>query len=280
MPVSEACHSGRVRQVLEAIRAGDVYQVNLAHPLIVEGFPQDCLGRAAAFLHLWSVNPVPYPAFVQQGEQAMLSFSPERYLARRADRLESRPIKGTRPRGDAATADRQLATALAHSAKDRAENVMIVDLVRNDMGRIACTGSVEVKALCQVESYASVHHLVSTVSARILPDTSLSAILDALHPPGSMTGAPKRRAVSILEALEGRPRGAYAGGVGWFCGPRSFHLSMVIRTLLTDSGGARLFAGGGIVADSEPADEYRETLHKAASLLRELGCPPTQVSRR
>ncbi|MCZ6650403.1 MAG: anthranilate synthase component I family protein [Acidobacteria bacterium] len=271
VPVGCDRHGRRVQAVLDAIAAGDVYQVNLAHGLSLCGFPAENSKRAAAFLHLWRENPVSYPAYVQQSDTTMLSFSPERYLARRGALLESRPIKGTRPRGETPPADACLARELAASAKDRAENIMIVDLVRNDLGRVAEIGSVSVPALCQVESFTSVHHLVSIVQARLRPGVGLAEILAAVHPPGSMTGAPKMRAVSMLAALEGEPRGAYAGGLAWFAGPARFHLSMVIRTILAGREVASLHVGGGIVADSDPEDEYRETLHKADSLLRFVG---------
>ena len=270
-PVGSDRHGLRVEAVLRAIAAGDVYQVNLAHGLSLAGFPAENSRRAAAFLRLWRENPVSYPAYVQQGDTTMLSFSPERYLARRGAMLESRPIKGTRPRGETPRADARLARELARSEKDRAENVMIVDLVRNDLGRVAEIGSVSVPALCRVESFASVHHLVSIVRARLRPGVGLAELLAAVHPPGSMTGAPKMRAVAMLAALEGEPRGAYAGGLAWFAGPARFHLSMVIRSILAGREGAFLHVGGGIVADSDPEDEYRETLHKADSLLRSIG---------
>ncbi|TDI35549.1 MAG: anthranilate synthase component I family protein [Acidobacteria bacterium] len=273
-PVGSEQHGRRVQTVLDAIAAGDVYQVNLAHGLSLEGFPAENSRRAAAFLHLWRENPVSYPAYVQQGDTTMLSFSPERYLARRGAMLESRPIKGTRPRGETPAADARLARDLEVSAKDRAENIMIVDLVRNDLGRVAEIASVSVPVLCRLESFTSVHHLVSVVQARLRPGVGLAEILAAVHPPGSMTGAPKMRAVSLLAALEGEPRGIYAGGLAWFAGPARFHLSMVIRTILAGRTGASLHVGGGIVADSDPEDEYQETLHKADALLRSLAVPP------
>jgi anthranilate/para-aminobenzoate synthase component I len=163
---------------------------------------------------------------------------------------------------------------LAGSAKDRAENIMIVDLVRNDLGRVAPTGSVSVPALCRVESFTSVHHLVSTVQAGLQPDTGVGEILAAAHPPGSMTGAPKISAVKMIAELEGEPRGEYAGGLGWFAGPGLFHLAMVIRSVVVTGEKACLHVGGGIVADSHAADEYQETLDKAAALLRSPSLGP------
>ncbi len=271
LPVSAAEHQERVRHVLAAIAAGEVYQVNLSHPIHLPLQAADPVGLVATFLALWRANDVPYPALVEEDGTALLALSPERYLACRGEILESRPIKGTRPRHADPRRDAALARELAASSKDRAENVMIVDLVRNDLGRVAATGSVEVAALCQVETFASVHHLVSTVRARLRPGAGMAEILAAVHPAGSMTGAPKIRAVEILRRLEGAPRGAYAGGVGWFQGPRRFHLAMVIRTLIAGPRGAFLPVGGGVVADSDPADEHAETLHKARSLLAAMG---------
>lgn len=267
-PIKQDLHSRQVEEILAAISAGQVYQVNLAHPLHLDGFPPAGPERVAVFLNLWRDNPVPYPAYLEQGHKVVISLSPERYLARRGPLLESRPIKGTRPRGTTPAEDDQLVTALATSAKDRAENIMIVDLVRNDLGRVAPAGSVSVPALCRVESFTSVHHLVSTVQAGIESDTGVAEILAAAHPPGSMTGAPKISAVKMIGELEGEPRGEYAGGLGWFAGPGLFHLSMLIRSVVVTGEKACLHVGGGIVADSHAGDEYQETLDKAAALLR------------
>jgi para-aminobenzoate synthetase component 1 len=278
-PVDQDLHGRRVQQILSAIGAGDVYQVNLAHPLHLEGFPVAAPDRVAVFLRLWRDNPVPYPAYVEQGGRVVISLSPERYLARRGPLLESRPIKGTRPRGATPAEDQRLAAALAASVKDRAENIMIVDLVRNDLGRVAPAGSVSVPALCQVESFTSVHHLVSVVQAGLEPGTGVAGILAAAHPPGSMTGAPKISALKMIAELEGAPRGVYAGGLGWFAGPDLFHLAMVIRSIVLTGQEARLHVGGGIVADSQAGDEYRETLDKAAALLRSPALRPAEPGR-
>ena len=263
-------YEARVRTVQGQIADGDVYQVNLSHPLSLRLRRPDPVGAALAFVDLVHANPVPFPAFLGIDDTVLVVLSPERYLARRGALLESRPIKGTRPRGADPGADAELRRALAASEKDRAENVMIVDLVRNDLGRIAVTGGVETVALAEVESFASVHHLVSTVRGRLRPEVGVADILTALHPAGSMTGAPKESAVRSLAALEAAPRGAYAGGVGWFAAGGDFDLAMVIRSLVLRGGEAVLRVGGGIVADSDPAAEYQETLDKAASLVRAL----------
>ena len=267
IPTSEDAHTRRVQCVQNSIAAGDVYQVNLSHRIEVPLRETGPVALTRTFLDLMSRNPVPFPALVSIGDTAVLALSPERYCARRGDLAESRPIKGTRPRGGRPEEDRRLARELAGSSKDRAENVMIVDLVRNDLGRLAVVGGVSVRGLCEVESFASVHHLVSTVQARLRPDIGLADILAAVHPAGSMTGAPKMRAVEILRALEGRERGVYAGGIGWFAGARCFDLAMVIRSIIVRGDSAQLPVGGGIVADSEPHAEYLETLDKARSLV-------------
>jgi para-aminobenzoate synthetase component 1 len=277
-PVTPVAHAARVSEVLGQIAAGEVYQVNLAHPIhlpVSSLAPRDL---ARMFLSLWDRNPVPYPTFVKIGDEVVIALTPERYIARRGERLESRPIKGTRPRGEGPESDRRLARELLASPKDRAENVMIVDLVRNDLGRVAVPGQVHVRRLCGLETFATVHHLVSTVSSRLRADVGLADILAATHPPGSMTGAPKIRAVEMLARLEGAPRGPYAGGVGWFAGESDFHLAMVIRGLVAGPGGAVLQVGGGIVADSDPLEEYRETLHKARSILGDDTGRPVKAS--
>ncbi|MFQ5669194.1 MAG: anthranilate synthase component I family protein [Acidobacteriota bacterium] len=268
--VDEPEHHRRIREVLNLIAAGEVYQVNLAHPIHLRFPAADPVRLAQLFLGLWRLNPVPFPAYVSAAGTTILGLSPERYIARRGQELESRPIKGTRPRGSTPREDARLVRELQASEKDRAENIMIVDLVRNDLGRIALPGGVRVQALCQVESFRTVHHLVSTVKAAIPHSLSAGSILEAIHPPGSMTGAPKIAAVKILSRLEGTPRGPYAGGIGWFAGTDHFHLAMVIRSLLASRTRLVLPVGGGIVADSQPDREYRETLDKAAVVLDHL----------
>ena len=270
-PVGRRSHGRRIQQVLAAIRAGDVYQVNLAHPLQLHGFPSGCVGRVAAFLDLWRDNPVPCPAFVQHGETSVLSLSPERYLARRRDLLESRPIKGTSPRGETAAADQAMARALAASAKDRAENIMIVDLVRNDLGKVAAIGSVAVPELRVIEEYATVFQMVSTVTATLRADRDALDLVRACFPGGSMTGAPKIEAMKIIDALEPTKRGVYSGAIGYFDYAGTMDLSIVIRTLVCRDGRCTIGSGGAVVADSDPAAEYQETLDKAAALIRAVG---------
>ena len=201
--------------------------------------------------------------------------SPERFLDVRDGRVEARPIKGTRPRSTDAVADAALVAELVASAKDRAENLMIVDLMRNDLSRVCRPGSVEVPRLCDVESYANVHHLVSVVTGDLADDRDVFDLLEASFPPGSITGAPKVRAMEIISELEGEPRGPYCGALGWIDGASAMDLNVMIRTaaLRRSKSGwkASLRSGGGIVADSEPEAEYAETLTKASALRRALG---------
>ncbi len=210
-------------------------------------------------------------ALVRLGGADVISASPERFLSRRGDRIETRPIKGTRPRAVEPADDRRQALALRSSAKDRAENVMIVDLARNDLGRVAAYGTVEVAELCALESHPGVHHLVSSVEARLRPGVSVEEIVRATFPPGSVTGAPKIRALEIIEELEPVRRGPYCGAIGCFAPGGDIDLSVAIRTFVAAGGRLHLHVGGAVVADSDPALEWRETMHKAARLLEAAG---------
>lgn len=269
----EAGYGKAVRRLQEAIRAGDVYQANLTHRL-----------AAACDADPWSIytslrrlNPAPFAAFLAGEGAAVVGSSPECFLRLSPDgTLESRPIKGTRPRGATPAADAALRAALAASEKERAENVMIVDLVRNDLGRVCVPGSVEVPALFTLEPYATVWQMVSTVRGRLRPGLDAIAAVCAAFPPGSMTGAPKLAAIEELTPLEPVRRGVYAGALGWLDARGGAELSVVIRTLLLRPGRAWLHVGGGIVLDSEPAAEWAETLAKARALLAALasGCWP------
>ena len=256
-----------VQRAIDYIRAGDVFQVNLSQRLSTEwgGDPFALYGRLRA------ESPAPFAALVRLGGADVISASPERFLSRRGLRIETRPIKGTRPRARDAAADRRNALALRSSAKDVAENVMIVDLARNDLGRVAEFGSVSVSELCALESHPGVHHLVSTVTARTRADVSAADVIRATFPPGSVTGAPKIRALEIIEEVEPVRRGPYCGAVGWFGPGADLELSVAIRTLVASGGALHLHVGGAVTADSDPAAEWRETMHKAARLLRAAG---------
>ena len=202
--------------------------------------------------------------------------SPERFVEVAGGVVEARPIKGTRPRAADPRQDAELAAELSASAKDRAENLMIVDLMRNDLSRVCAAGSVKVPRLCELETYANVHHLVSVVTGALAPDRDVYDVLEAAFPPGSITGAPKVRAMEIISELEAEPRGPYCGALGWIEGTQAMDLNVMIRTASLrrrPEGGwrASVRSGGGIVADSEPDAEYAETLTKVSALRRALG---------
>jgi para-aminobenzoate synthetase component I len=256
-----------IERALEYIAAGDIYQVNLSHRIECpyEGDPLDL------FLDLALRNPAPFSAFIDTGEFQLVSASPERFVSLHGDRVSSGPIKGTRPRGTTTEQDALLARELVTSVKDRAENVMIADLVRNDLGRVCAAGSVRVEALCALESFATVHHLVTTVGGRLRPDADRIDLLRAVFPAGSMTGAPKVRAMEIIDELEGEERGFYSGGMGYLSLDGGMDFNIVIRTLLCEGARAHMRVGGAIVADSDPEKEHRETLDKARALLDVLG---------
>lgn len=256
-----------VEKAKEYIAAGEIYQVNLSQRFQArwEGDP------LRLYLHLRTVNPAPYSAFLRFPAGAVLSVSPELFLHVDGDRLVTRPIKGTRPRHTDPVRDAALRRELSESAKDRAELLMIVDLERNDLGRVCLPGTVTVPDLWTVETHPGVHHLVATVTGRLAPGRKTADILRAAFPGGSITGAPKVRAMEIIEELEPVRRGVYTGAIGCFAFDGTINLNIAIRTFVYNGGLLTLHAGGGIVADSVPELEYEETLHKAARLLRALG---------
>jgi para-aminobenzoate synthetase component 1 len=257
-----------VGRCLDYIRAGDIYQVNLS-----QRFEAECRrSPRAVYDGLRRLSPAPYGAMLTFPELTLLSSSPERFLHfdPQTRIVETRPIKGTRPRGRDAAEDAALARELISSDKDRAENLMIVDLERNDLGRVAVTGSVEVPELFEVESYANVHHLVSTVRCRLREDRDAVELLRATFPSGSVTGAPKIRALEVIDELEPVARGPYTGAIGYFGFDGSIDLNVAIRIMVIKDGRAYFHVGGGIVADSEPDAEYEETLDKGAALARVL----------
>nr|WP_246303570.1 aminodeoxychorismate synthase component I [Nocardioides thalensis] len=254
------------------LHAGNSYEVNLTHRITTASG----LTPAEAYLRLRAVNPAPYAGFLQHdvagAEAWLLSSSPERYALVTDDRtLETKPIKGTTPRGGTPEEDERAREHLATDPKFRAENLMIVDLLRNDLSMVCEVGSVDVPVLMDVESYASVHQLVSTVRGRLRDDVSTVGALRALFPAGSMTGAPKLRTMEIIDEVEETPRGAYAGAFGWVSGDGRADLGVVIRTLLTAGDGSyTLGTGGGITVRSDVDEEYAETRWKAARLLRAI----------
>lgn len=262
--VSRRRHLDRIEHALELIGAGEIYQVNLTYPLVGRfgGDPR------AAFLRLLA-SPPTFAAYLGLGDhQSVVSASPECFLDFDAETraLSTYPIKGTRPRHPDPTRDRQLAKALARDEKERAEHLMIVDLLRNDVGRIAEIGSVAVEGLAYVESFPGVHHLTSRILGRVREDASLDIVMRALFPGGSITGAPKLRAMEIIDALEDAPRGVYTGAIGYVTPGGSVRASIAIRTAQIREGEVRFGVGGGIVADSRPDREWEETEIKAAAL--------------
>ncbi len=247
----------------EEIEAGEVYQVCLTHRR-ERDFSAD---PWALYRRLRELNPAPFASYLELPEVAIIGSSPERFLRVSGDRrVESRPIKGTRPRGRDEATDLAIRAALEASAKDRAENLMIVDLVRNDLGRVCEIGSVEVPELMAIEGYASVYQMVSTVCGKLREECDVFDLVRATFPPGSMTGAPKIAAMRILDELEPVRRGIYSGALGYFDVRGGADLCVVIRTILLVDGRAYLHTGGGIVADSNPADEWQESMDKARLL--------------
>ena len=256
-----------VARILAYLAAGDVYQVNLTQP-----FTAPLVAPAWALAaQLGRQHPVPYGAYLDLGSTQVVANSPELFLRRRGRRVETRPIKGTRPRGDGPSDDAALAAELLRDPKERAEHVMIVDLERNDLGRVAAVGSVAVEAHARLESHPTVHHLVSRVVARLRDGFGLAEILRATFPGGSITGAPKLRAMEIIDELEPWPRGAYTGAVGLFHPGGDLELGLAIRTATVAGGHLRYHAGGGIVVDSDPERELAESWLKTAALRLALG---------
>jgi aminodeoxychorismate synthase component I len=250
------------------IAEGDAYQLCLTNQVRVAVQPDPLV----AFLMLRKLNPSHHSGFFRFGEYSLLSSSPEQFLSvSHGGLIETKPIKGTRPRGESLEHDRALRAELVASEKERAENVMIVDLMRNDVGRVSIVGSVEVSELLAVESYAEVHQLVSTVRGQLAPGLTWVDAVAACFPAGSMTGAPKLSAMRILHSLENAPRGVYAGCFGYFGIDGAIDLAMVIRSIVLDRAGATIGAGGGITALSDAAEELAEMKLKASVLLRVLG---------
>jgi para-aminobenzoate synthetase component 1 len=259
-------YEAAVRRAVEYIHAGDCFQVNLSQRLL---HPAD-RRPLELYRRLRERNPAPFAGYFDLGEFVLASASPERFLRVENGGVETRPIKGTRPRGATAAEDVRLARELLHSAKDRAENVMIVDLMRNDLGRVCTYGSVSVPAVCRLETYEHVHHLVSVVHGRLRPGLTAVELLRAAFPGGSVTGAPKVRAMEIIAELEPTARGPYCGSLGYIGFDGSMDTNILIRTFTAGRGWLQFPVGGGVVADSRPADEYDETLHKAEGMLRAL----------
>lgn len=256
-------YQGKVSAILEYLHAGDAYQVNLSQRFHAryEGSPW------YAFRTLSTTHEASFAAYYDDGDSQILSLSPERFIFAEHTLVKTAPIKGTRPRGNSTADDEQLRQDLANSAKDRAENLMIVDLLRNDLGKHCVSGSIQAEALFVVESHPNVHHLVSYISGRLRPDCSTLDLLLSAFPGGSITGAPKRRAMEIIHELEPHRRGPYCGSLFYISHHGRMDSSIAIRTLRCRNGLIECWGGGGVVADSDPQSEYEESCVKVRRLM-------------
>lgn len=262
--MNETGYLAMIRRAIELIHAGDAFQVNLSQRLLLPARDD----AVALYLRLRQCNPAPFAGYFDLGDFQVVSASPERFVQIRDGEVEARPIKGTRRRTFSPEADLFAGDELRRSEKDRAENVMIVDLLRNDLSRVCRPESVVVTQLCRLEVYRHVQHLVSAVRGRLADDLGAIDLMQAAFPGGSVTGAPKIRAMEIIAALEPTARGAYCGSLGYLGFDGQMDLSILIRTITAGRGWWQAPVGGGIVAQSDPRKEYEETWHKAEGLLR------------
>ncbi|MFQ1916286.1 aminodeoxychorismate synthase component I [Aeromonas veronii] len=264
--MSRAEYGEKFARIQAYLAAGDCYQINLT-----QRFSAPYQGDEwQAYCLLATANKAPFSAFIRLPESALLSLSPERFLLLDGRHIETKPIKGTRPRHLDPAIDRQVALELAQADKDRSENLMIVDLLRNDIGRVSRPGSVSVPHLFAVESFPAVHHLVSTIHGELDARWQGVDLLRACFPGGSITGAPKIRAMEIIEELEPQRRNAYCGSIGYLSQHGRMDTSICIRTLIAEAGRLHCWAGGGIIADSDADSEYQETYDKVARILPPL----------
>lgn len=264
--LDEAEYAAIIRSIQKDIFEGEYYELNFTHPLKGQ-FQGNAFDVYRAMMQR---GPVPMAAFVRCGKTAVCCASPERFLKREGDRVWSEPIKGTRPRGKNQHEDEQLRKELGNSVKDRAENLMIVDLVRNDLGRIALADSVHVPHLFEIRSFATVHQMVSTVEARVLPGEDPVSILRATFPMGSMTGAPKLRVMQAIETYENYRRAWYSGAIGYIAPDGDFDFNVVIRTAFIQGQEVIYPVGGAITSDSDAADEWQETRVKARAIVPDM----------
>jgi para-aminobenzoate synthetase component I len=265
---SETKYLNAVQKAIDYIKAGDIFEVNLSQRFSAK-LPMN-LKPFQLYLRLREFNAAPFAAYLNLGDTVIASASPERFLKLNDRFVETRPIKGTRPRGASKEEDQKLKEELRMSEKDHAENVMIVDLLRNDLSKVCKDESVHVPQLCEIESYATVHHLVSVVQAELRDIYTAVDLLKACFPGGSITGAPKIRAMEIIAEIEPVHRGPYCGSLGYISFSGDMDTSIIIRTFLIKNEMITFQAGGAIVADSSPNDEYHETLNKASALKRSL----------
>ncbi len=260
----------KAANIIDRIHAGELYQANLTRKFFGSFTDTPC--AYTLFCQLCKGSPASFSAYMRLGDTHLISSSPERFLSVGANGdVSARPIKGTAPRSADAAKDRAARDTLAASEKDRAENLMIVDLMRNDLARSCIPGSVKAEELFSVTSHANVHHMSSTITGMKRLDCSTADVVANCFPPGSMTGAPKIKAMNVCSELEQQARGVYSGALGWFGGDGSCELSVVIRTLIVQGNRFEFQVGGGIVADSTPEGEHKEITHKAQGLLSALG---------
>lgn len=252
-----------VERVREYIEEGDCYQVNIAQRFSAP----EVRGPHELYEKLRAINPAPFGAFIDTGRARILSSSPERFISLDGSHAQTRPIKGTRPRGATEAEDQRLMRELAASGKDRAENVMIVDLLRNDFSKVCAPDTVRVTELCAVESFPTVHHLVSTVTGRLREGFGPVELVRECFPGGSVTGAPKIRAMEIIDEIEPDPRGAYCGAAGYIGFDGNMDTSVLIRTMIHSENGYTFHAGGGVTWLSDAEAEYEETMDKAKALI-------------
>ena len=263
---SKQAYSQAFTSIQDYIQAGDCYQVNLT-----QEFTAAYSGNTwAAYKKLRTVSPAPYSAYLSQPPMDILSHSPERFIKINNRLVETHPIKGTRPRGKTPEEDKAQASALQNSQKDRAENLMIVDLLRNDLGRVCETGSIRVPKLFTLESYANVHHLVSSITGILPEDTHVFNLLANTFPGGSITGAPKIRSMEIIRELEPVPRSVYCGAIGYASSNGNMDTSIAIRTIVARNNRMHCWGGGAIVADSDCIEEYQESITKVKNLMTAL----------
>lgn len=262
-------YEARATRIIDEIHAGNLYQANLTRKFF--GTWRKAPDGLSLFARLCRISPAPYSAYLRMRDGEVLSSSPELFLRAGADgRVTSRPIKGSAPRGKTPLEDAEQRSALAQSAKNRAENLMITDLMRNDLAKSCKDGSVEVSGLFDVTAHATIFHMASTVSGMLSESADIGTLLRGCFPPGSMTGAPKIRAVELCNELEGVERGIYSGAIGWLGGDGSAEFSVVIRTLIMQGERFEFQVGGGIVADSTPQGEWQETMDKSMGILKTL----------
>lgn len=265
---SEKEYVNVVSKVVDYIYAGDIFEANVSQRFQFE-LPSN-LSKYELYMRLRHVNPAPFSAYLDAGEYAICSASPERFIKLNAGRVETRPIKGTRPRSSDPQKDAELGQELVNSEKDRAENIMIVDLMRNDLSRVCLDESIEVRQLCGLETYATVHHLVSSVEGTLKPGKNAIDLLKCSFPGGSITGAPKVRAMDIIYELETVQRGPYCGSMGYIGFNGFMDTSILIRTFAIHNNFATVHAGGAVVSDSDPKGEYTETLDKVFAMKKTL----------